>query len=322
MVVEAKGALDMEDVDTFVEEESNARQQMIASTNDHPSLPRNDEKLDLPQDDATKSQSATTETSSKKDKQNRSRRRRSSLGLSAAEHIAMEEQKSTITKKRASAMTLSATDLMGANADISRSSSTMAASPDQKTKRGKAPATTRSADATRIEKLDHGNKSDVQEPTGNAVRSTVESTGDNIQDLVQQKDYRSVWKAAAREAVATATNNEEGTNQNRKETDRSDGDNSDTDDDSADARRLGNLLASKQEGWQQQAWLAALAAARHHNHHHHHHGQHHGKRHSSAMNQSATDHIKMDAPVALSTMNLFGGVHGRRASNSSRAPSA
>ena len=155
MEVEVEEALDMEDVENFAEEESNAQQQMIASTNDHLSLPRNDKKLGddsedkLPQDDATKSQSATTDASSKKDKQqNRSRRRRSSLGLSAVEHIAMEEQKCTTTKKRASAMTLSATDLMGANVGVSRSSSM--ASPDQKTKRGKA-ATTRSADTIEIQ---------------------------------------------------------------------------------------------------------------------------------------------------------------------------
>ena len=285
-VVEVEEVLHSEHLETSAEEKNSTHQQVIASADEHHSPPP------LPRDDATKSQSATTDgPSSKKDKQqNRSRRRRSSLGLSAADHIAIEEQKctGTTTKKHTSAMTLSATDLMGADAGISRSSS-VAVSSNQKIEMGKAVAT-RSANIT--ENSDHGNKRGVEEPTGTgnaASRSSVESdTCNGIQNLVQQKDFWSVWKAAA--AVATAVSNEEGNTD-------------DSSDKSTEIKGLAHLLALKEEGWQQQAWLDLKQAVAH-AHNQHHHGQHHGKRRaSSAMNQSAVDHIHMDAA---------GGVHGTR----------
>ena len=325
-MVDVEEAFDSANLDTFTNQENSVRQQVVASTDKHPFLPRNDMKIDDnkdPQDDATKSQSATTNTSSKKDKQNRSRRRRSSLGLSAAEHVAIEEQKYA-TKKRASAMTLSATDLMGTNVGISRSCS-MAVAPDQKTheKRGEAATHT-------IENSDHSNKRDGEESTGHTCTalSSVGGTCTDIHSLVQQKNFRSVWKAAAQEVLVTASsNNEKGTNQKRNATDRSDDDDNPNADDgsdtSADAKRLKTLLASKQEGWQQQAWFAVAKAAAYHNqyHHHHgqHHGQHHGKRNSSAMHQSAMEHMNNIDAAGASTRHLFGGVQERRVSNSSRA---
>ena len=78
------------------------------------------------------------------------------------------------------------------------------------------------------------------------------------------------------------------------------GNTDDSSDKSTEIKGLAHLLALKEEGWQQQAWLDLKQAVAH-AHNQHHHGQHHGKRRaSSAMNQSAVDHIHMDAA---------GGVH-------------
>ena len=293
-------------------------------------------KNDLPPDDATKSQSATEASSSKKEdthtgKQKKSRRRRSSLGLSAAEHIAMEEEKCGTTcagqtAKRASAMTLSATDLIGANAGIS--SSSMAISRYQKQKELRT-----TSDATVVEKSDLGDGNDGNEAVlgeTDIAGPSVDSAGTcsrshDIHNLVQQKNFRMAWKAAAQKAVTLPANacNDEGINQDRGEEDSGNSSVADSSDDSADAKKLAKLLSCKESGWQQQAWLAAVKAAHHHQKHHHHHGQCHnstaGKRHSTAMTQSALDHINMDATGA-GTMHLIGGIKGRRASgNSSRA---